>query len=498
MNISQADDTRAHSGRDPHRPAFHFTAPGGWLNDPNGLCQWDGVFHLFYQYNPDAPVHDRIHWGHATSDDLVHWRDEPIALTPSSGPDAEGCWSGVLVDDGGTPTLVYSGHLPSRRPTQACCIAVGTPDLRSWAKLPENPVIDGPPRGLQVTELRDHTVWREAGLWHQAMGSGLVGRGGALLHYRSPDLRHWEYDGPLVTADALPPGGPFSGTTWECPDLFPLPLPGGAPRHVLVFSAWDYGRTLYPLYLTGTLTDGRFVPDGVPRQLDLGLRHFYAPQSFTTADGRRVQFGWAQEARPEAAVLKDGWSGVLSLPRTLSLGQDGTVAAAPAEEVNSLRLGSGEHLELGEGSVSPGLAGDQLDLVAEVVLPPGGSVEVAVRATGDLREATFVRLERALEGTARLVLDRSLSRCAPDATDYDLVELGGGLPTLTDDRLSLRIIVDHSILEVFAAGTPLTARVYPADPDATAVQVTVHGPGTRVTLDLWRMKPARPAVAALR
>jgi beta-fructofuranosidase len=67
---------------DPHRPHFHFVSPAGWLNDPNGVGQWNGRYHLFYQHNPDAAVHANIHWGHASSDDLVHWTDEPIALTP--------------------------------------------------------------------------------------------------------------------------------------------------------------------------------------------------------------------------------------------------------------------------------------------------------------------------------------------------------------------------------------------------------------------------------
>ncbi|MFT4109095.1 glycoside hydrolase family 32 protein, partial [Propionicimonas sp.] len=446
------DPRSARSGQDPHRPGFHLTAPRGWLNDPNGLCQWDDVFHLFYQYNPQAPVHDRIHWGHVTSTDLVHWHDEPVALAPSPGPDAAGCWSGVLVDDRGTPTLVYSGHEPSRGPTQTCCVAVGTADLRTWTKDARNPVIDGPPPTPAVTELRDHTVWRDTGRWHQAMGSGIVGRGGALLHYTSADLRDWDYRGPLLTASELPAGGPFNGTTWECPDLFSLPGSAGESRHVLVVSAWDDGRTLYPLYVTGRLTADRFLAEAPPRHLDLGLRHFYAPQSFAAADGRRIQFGWAQEARPETEILTAGWSGVMSLPRELTLGPDGGLAAAPVSEVDALRAGGGEHVRLSGGTVRPRLCGDQLDLSADIELLPHGTVEVAVRATADLREATFVRLQRAGNGTTRLVLDRSRSRLADDASDYDLIELGGDLPSLVDDRLSLRIIVDHSIIEVFAAG----------------------------------------------
>ena len=120
---------------DPHRPQYHFTAPANWLNDPNGLIQWQGQYHLFYQHNPHAPVHGSIHWGHAVSDDLVHWRDLPIALAPTpGGPDAHGCWSGCAVDDNGLPTLVYTGVAP-----QAVSIATSADGLLTWDKWADSP-----------------------------------------------------------------------------------------------------------------------------------------------------------------------------------------------------------------------------------------------------------------------------------------------------------------------------------------------------------------------
>ena len=94
---------------DPSFPTLHGRPDHGWINDPNGLAVIDGRYHVFFQYNPDAPVHTNIHWGHASSTDLVRWRQEPIALTPRvGGPDERGCWSGCLVDDRGTPTAVYT------------------------------------------------------------------------------------------------------------------------------------------------------------------------------------------------------------------------------------------------------------------------------------------------------------------------------------------------------------------------------------------------------
>ena len=130
------DELVARAEADPLRPRFHFVSPAGWLNDPNGVSQWNGTYHLFYQYNPEGAFHHRIQWGHATSTDLVTWTDQPIALEPSAGPDADGCWSGVLVNDGGTPTLVYSGRLDEQ---ELPCVAVGSagpPELDQGPRKP--------------------------------------------------------------------------------------------------------------------------------------------------------------------------------------------------------------------------------------------------------------------------------------------------------------------------------------------------------------------------
>lgn len=481
-----SDELIERAERDPHRPRFHFVAPAGWLNDPNGVGQWNGTYHLFYQHNPEGAVHHRIHWGHATSTDLLHWHHEPIALTPSAGPDAEGCWSGVLVDDDGTPTLVYSGHAPQLGRTQNCCVATGDTDLQRWRKAPGNPVIPGAPTGLQVSELRDHTVWRDGDRWHQAMGSGLIGAGGALLHFSGPSVRDWSYQGVLLDARDVPPGDVFAGTTWECPDLFRL-AGQAADERVLVFSAWHEGMTLYPLYLTGRLAEGRLVADGPPRHLDHGLRHFYAPQSFTAQDGRRIQFGWAQEARPDEAAVEAGWSGVMSLPRTLTLATTGRVLTAPVEEIAELRVGAGEHFTVSQGDRWARTRADQLDLTAKVTLPIGGQAELALRATADLHEATVLRLERLADGTVRMSLNRSRSRAPAEAADYDVTELSGSLPSAPNERIDLRVLVDHSILEVFADGVPLTARVYPSRGDAQGVRASVIG-GASAALSVWTMR----------
>src|SRR5947209_10067528 len=111
-----------------HRPAFHFLPERNWMNDPNGLIEWQGQTHLFYQYNPHGAFPDTIHWGHAVSADRVHWQHLPIALAPTpGGPDAGGCWTGSAVDNAGLPTLIYTGVHP-----QVVCLAASTDGLLTW------------------------------------------------------------------------------------------------------------------------------------------------------------------------------------------------------------------------------------------------------------------------------------------------------------------------------------------------------------------------------
>lgn len=490
------DPAVARARADRHRPAYHFAAPAGWLNDPNGLGWRDGVYHLFYQYNPHAAVHHRIHWGHATSTDLVRWTDQPVALVPGeSGPDADGCWSGVLVDDDGTPTIIYSGRHDER---ELPCLATGSPDVRQWTPWPGNPVIAQTPPGLDVTEYRDHCVWREGDRWRQLVGAGVRGRGGAVLLYDSQDLRSWTYRGELHVGDAASgdPGGPeWTGTVWECVDLFRLGHGGlgdGDGRDVLVFSAWDQGRTLHPLAWTGDYADDRFLPARLHR-LDLGGRHFYAPQSFRAPDGRRVVLGWLQEARSDAAVQEVGWSGVLSVPRTVTVGADGGLCSAPVEEVDSLRhspvVVPDRDLRAGERLAAPGLHGEQVDLEVTVRLEVGASVALDL-LVGDRPgpdgqvERTRLLLTRSTSGCL-LGLDRSAS--SHDTTSGLDLSPGSGPVRDRDGEVDLRVLVDRSALEAFAGGIALTTRVYPVA-DAAGIEVScLRGAVSVRGLRVWQM-----------
>jgi beta-fructofuranosidase len=306
------------------RPVLHFAPERGWVNDPNGLIQWDDRIHLFYQHNPSGPVPEHIAWGHASTTDLWTWEDHPLALEPEpAGPDRDGCFSGCAVVADGRPHLLYTGvNGQFQRP---CLAAAAGQGLIRWTRHDQNPVIASPPPGEAVRAFRDHSAWRAGSTWYQVVGGGLHGRGGALFLYRSPDLRNWKYAG--IFAAAADHGLP--GLIWECPDVFTL-----GDTVVVVVSVWD-GQAQYAMWMTGQAAGDTFTPRFAGR-CDSG-RRYYAPQSLTLADGRRVAIGWLRESVGELTGRDRSRVGVMSLPRELYLDASGSLRARPVRELDTAR-----------------------------------------------------------------------------------------------------------------------------------------------------------------
>lgn len=306
------------------RPLLHFAPEQGWMNDPNGLIQWNGRIHMFYQHNPSGPVPENIAWGHASTTDLWTWDDHPLALEPDpAGPDRDGCFSGCAVVPNGRPHLLYTGVNGQRQ--LPCLAAASDQDLIRWTRYERNPVIVSPPPGEAITAFRDHSAWWAGSTWHQVVGGGLHDKGGALFLYRSPDMRNWEYVG--IFAAAADHG--LDGVIWECPDVFAL-----GEVVVVIVSVWD-GQAKHAMWMTGQVAGDTFIPH-VTGRCDSGHR-YYAPQSLTLADGRRIAFGWLQESAGELADRDRSRVGVMSLPRELRLDGSGSLRARPARELDTAR-----------------------------------------------------------------------------------------------------------------------------------------------------------------
>lgn len=492
---------RARIATDPARPRFHFTAPTGWLNDPNGLCQWDGIHHLFYQYNPFGGYHHRIHWGHATSTDLVHWADQPVALAPDrGGPDSDGCWSGVLVDDGGVPTVVYSGKVGD---VVLPCLATGSADLLNWRKFAGNPVIDEQPLP-ELAGFRDHCVWREGDQWRMLIGAGVADSGGFVALYESPDLRSWRYLGPILSGtmyDRAYDDPLWPGTVWECAELFRLagdqdvPLDRTHPgRDFLVFSAWHGDLSRHALYWSGSYRGDSFAPEGL-HPLDLGGAYFYAPQSYRDDAGRRIMFGWLQEARGVTANLAAGWAGVMSMPRLVAERGDGTLHLSPAPEVDLLHGALLANLSTvvvpGTAQRFPEVAGDQLDLELCATLCPGAGIEIHLpgeEVDDGYLAGAILRIFRIRQNKLEVQLDRSATTWEPGV---DTGPRGGAAPVSDEGITEVRVLIDHSVLEVFVNGVPLSARVHSTG-FHSPLTLRATGDGVATSLRAWRMPDALP------
>jgi len=451
--------------QDRHRPVYHFLPPANWMNDPNGLIQWEGSYHLFYQHNPFQPYWGNMHWGHAVSADLVHWRHLPIALAPTpNGPDKDGCFTGCAVNNRGVPTLVYTGVHP-----EVQCLATGSSDLVRWEKHAGNPIIAAPPSGLEVTGFRDPFVWFQDGCWYMVLGSGLKGRGGTALLYVSPDLEHWRYLHPIYVGDEAQ-----TGYNWECPNFFAL-----QGSHVLVVSAQPLHRALY---FVGEWHDLRFEPR---RQglVDAG-EYFYAPQTFEDEKGRRLMFGWLCEGRSREDQIEAGWAGVMSLPRELSIGLDGRLKARPVEELQTLRRGhvGWRQVIVSGRQVVPGVIGDALEILVRLRACKGrAGLEVRVSQDGE-------------EGT-RIVWDGETRTVSIDARRSSL-DMSGDRSVVqarvpAQDDVTLHVFVDRSVIEVFANGTCLSSRVYPTRADSLgSALIGECEPAHLLSVDIWELGSA--------
>ncbi len=329
---------------DPMRPQFHLLPAKNWMNDPNGPIYFDGHYHMFFQYNPLAAVWGDMSWNHAVSSDMLHWRHEPVALTPTPGSvDSFGVFSGSAIAVGKRVYAVYTGTQKSddahatirdgaNNVQESQCLAWSDdPLLLKWTKDPQ-PVIAAPPSGMKITGFRDPSVWRSGEWYYMTVGSGVERIGGCVLLYRSPvsgDLKQWEYLHPLTSGawnGVKTPNPCDDGEMWECPEFFALD-----GQHVLIYS------TLGKVFWQSGVLDEKTMTFAAKKTGELDLGAFYAPKTQLDAQGRRILWGWIPEKRSEAAMKAAGWSGMMGLPRVMNLDADGTLRLTFLPQTTALR-----------------------------------------------------------------------------------------------------------------------------------------------------------------
>lgn len=403
---------------DPFRPISHFTAQRGWMNDPCGPIFADGVYRLFYQWNPEAAIWDNMHWGHATSPDLVNWTYQPVALSPQrDGPDRDGVFTGDVVLDGDRAVAIYTGFRFNRMPPQIQCMAVSDRAMTHWRQHRE-PLLASGPDHLNIGGFRDPKLWREGQTWVMLVGSKIEGVGGVVFRYESVDLAKWTFIRVFYGPSDLHGGD----DVLECPDFFDL-----GSCHALIFSINSVVHIV-----TGQYEHGHFTP---ARQDVLGYGGFYAARSFSDAHGRRTVFGWLPEKPWQAGeAAARGWSGVMSYPRVLTADKQGRVSSRIHPSMETL---IGEEMFNGTLTRAVSVDGPQVRIRVQFPALSSGSI-------------VFAHTDRYLH------------------LDYDPVAAPGELscnedraPLEKSSHAGLDIYVDGSVIEIYTStGTVLNARAY--------------------------------------
>ncbi|MBO4297453.1 MAG: glycoside hydrolase family 32 protein [Clostridia bacterium] len=396
--------------REKYRPAAHFTARRGWINDPNGLVWYEGRFHMFFQHNPVDTVWGNMHWGHAVSDDLVRWTETEEALFP----DENGAmFSGsAVVDSANASGLRQGGHDPlllfytaaggagemSRGALSTQRMAYSVDGGRTFVKY-EKPIIDT----IAPANRDPKVVWCEE-LNQYLLALYLEGR--AFCLFTSPNLLDWtELQRVFIEEDD------------ECPDIYPLSADG--ERYWVMTAAHDR-------YVIGRFEGGHFVPLMSTGRLHYGLKSYAAQTFFGAPDGRRIRFGWNQARIPGMP-----FTGSMTTPHDMSLKRvDGALklCAWPSPEFEALR---GERRE-GEGCVP--LSGRANDI--ELLIPAAG--RRALRLFG---------LELTVDGDAGAVVKENGARRVFGDAENDAVRMPvrreGGF-------IRLRVIQDVHAVEIYA------------------------------------------------
>ncbi|MBE5917046.1 MAG: glycoside hydrolase family 32 protein [Pseudobutyrivibrio ruminis] len=445
------------------RPKFHLSPRVGWMNDPNGLSIYGGKYHMFYQYHPYDAHWGPMHWGHAVSEDLLHWEFLPVALAPDEFYDKDGVFSGSAITlEDGRHLLIYTGVMKrttengQMKEFQTQCVAIG--DGLDYEKYENNPVInsDAIPKDSSKTDFRDPKIWQKEDGSYRCLAANRAEDGsGQLLLYKSNDCIHWEFEKIFAKNNRR------YGLMWECPDFFTLEDHGVllvSPQDMLPegFEFHNGNGNLCIIGKYDSATD-TFTEENV-QAVDYGI-DFYAMQTIKTIDGRRVMIGWMQNWDTSGAHdEKEPWFGQMSLPRELSI-RGGRLCQRPIKELENMRTNKVEHKDVIieatkdlkesdsesiKGGVSlEGINGRCLDLELEV--KPKEAKELfdrfVISIAADEKYHTDIVL-RPKENIAKIDRKFSGSRRA-------IVHQRRAFIPWKDDSIKLRIVMDRYSMEVF-------------------------------------------------
>ncbi|MGN0335828.1 MAG: sucrose-6-phosphate hydrolase [Lachnospiraceae bacterium] len=330
----EASDLRK---RDPYRPGFHLTPVSGWLNDPNGLCQEDGIYHVFFQYVPYGEQNSLKCWGHYTSRDLLHWTYEGACIAPDHEADKDGAYSGSAIAENGIIHIFYTGNTKEQGNYDYIHAGRGANTIHVTY---ENGIISE--KSVVMTNkdypsdytchVRDPKVWKQNGVYYMVQGGRKKNDQGSVILFQSEDSERWIVKNEVTTSYKF-------GYMWECPDYFEIAdqkILSISPQGLAAeeFRYQNHDQSGYFL-LKGEITSGCSLEDF--KEWDMGF-DFYAPQTFLDESGRRILYGWIglPECEYTDPAAEYGWQNMLTMPRELTL-KEGCILQNPVKEMEQLR-----------------------------------------------------------------------------------------------------------------------------------------------------------------
>ena len=482
-------ESRRKQASDPYRPLYHFVSPESTLNDPNGLCYWQGNWHLFYQGYP--PEDNRQHWGHAISKDLIHWRDLPYAIYP--GPERAVFSGTTLVEDDRVIAMYHGTRVGNM-------VAVSDdPLLLNWEKVTGKAVIPiESTTGFDLPyRVFDPSIWKKDGIYYSlSAGRTATGPGGKQVRanflFRSKDLAHWQYLHEFTEDDRFT----LIGDDGACPYFWPI-----GNRHILLFfSHMSGGQYLLGDYDTendkfdvtnhGKFNFGAALPSGV-----------HAPSATPDGKGGVIVIFNMNPGKPTGE-----WNQIMTLPRLLTLSGNDDIAQQPAGDIESLRYDreavSAMKLPANKEVVLKNIKGNAMEIVAEIDVKDVPAFEINVLRSPKKEEYTRIAFFRDRgfsanrQGTSDVpgahnslvTLETSHASLHPDVKPR--APETAPLFLDKDEPLRIRIFVDKSIVEIFINGKQaLAARVYPSKSNSIGVSLLSIGKDSELkSLEAFQMK----------
>ena len=465
--ISITNATAQETYHEQYRPQIHFSPKEHWMNDPNGMVYNDGIYHLFFQYFPGGTVWGPMHWGHATSKDLIHWQQEAIALYPDS---LGYIFSGSAVVDkkntsgfgknGKIPLVaIYTNHDPKGEKAgtknfQNQSIAYSLDNGKTWIKYSKNPVLKNP----GITDFRDPKV-----MWYSPENKWIMtlATKDRITFYSSKDLKNWKKESEFGETEGA------HGGVWECPDLFPLKYQGKTVWVLIVnLNPGGPNQGSATQYFTGDFDGTKFTPNSSQTKwIDYGPDE-YAGVTWNNTGSRRIFLGWMSNWLYANQVPTVKWRNAMTIPRELHLTKVKNEMYVTSEPVEELKLIARKDFVKTNVTVSKStdisrLMQQPVSLPCRINLSMAQGDNFSVILSNNLKEKLIVGYDKE---SNQFYIDRTMAGNSDFNKEFAEKHFA---PRISESKeMTLSLIIDKSSIELFADGglSVMTSIFFPEKP----------------------------------